>query len=89
MEKQCRCGDNFVCQPCLDHYRETESRDLLFAAAAHREIAGSQFAADRKAAAFDSLERAAVFDAKWRNLNGLTWDADDAFGFMLSYGEGW
>ncbi len=89
MEKQCRCGDDYVCQPCLDHCRETESRDLLSAAASHREIAGSQFQAGRKSAAFHSLERASIFDAKWRNLNGFTWDADDAFGFMLSYGEGW
>ena len=89
MEKQCRCGDAYVCQPCLDHYHATESRDLLSAAAAHREIAGDQFRRGAKAAAFNSLERAAVFDAKWRNLNGFTWDADDAFGFMLSYGEGW
>ena len=89
MEKQCQCGDTYVCQPCLEHYRVTESRDLLSAAAAHREIAGSQFARGHRSFAFNSLEIAAVFDAKWRNLNGFTWDADDAFGFMLSYGEGW
>lgn len=89
MRKPCRCGDDYVCQPCLNHYRATESRDLLFAAAAHREIAGDQFRRGAKAAAFNSLERAAVFDAKWRDLNGFTWDADDAFGLLTSYGEGW
>jgi hypothetical protein len=85
----CICGDDYVCRPCLDHYRETESRDLLSAASTHREIAGSQFARGHLSFAFNSLERAAVFDAKWRSLNGFTFDADDAFGFMVSYGEGW
>jgi hypothetical protein len=45
-----------------------------------RALAGIQYTRGNRAAVFDNLHRAAVADARWRDMHGYSFDADSAWG---------